>query len=204
MVKNIVIQVKNIVIFFIVCYNVNKLIRFFRSNMDKISKEVHILFFWAIFASIGFFVGIPMIVFGAVYALWVILALGVILVIFGFYGTPVLWVNYSSKRKLKNIVSSVVNEHIYTVTLLASRYSVSRNKMKTDLSECFKKGYLAGYLFDGENITANFTKAYSEQVITVKCPNCGANCSFKASSDFICPYCGTNLTAAGGGNPDVK
>ena len=67
--------------------------------MSKVKKDMNVSLIVALVSSVLFVVGIPMIILFAG-KMWVFMALGIIFVIFGFYGGPLLWIRYASFFKL--------------------------------------------------------------------------------------------------------
>ena len=69
-------------------------------NKD-IKKDCKKLLIISILFSIGFVVGIPAIIFGAIYggAMIALMVVGIIMVVCGFYGAPILWIAYGEKVK---------------------------------------------------------------------------------------------------------
>ena len=159
--------------------------------MDKINKTVRNVLIFAIALSVGFAVGIPAIVLGAVNKIWAIMVIGIILVIAGFYGTPIIWVQYGAKRRLKRFVSAIENEHLYTVEDLAMHLNEQPEQVKATIHTIIEKGYISGYLFDGETLQLNLNRNKKEDLIQVVCESCGAKYTHSQREQGTCPYCGT-------------
>ncbi len=158
--------------------------------MELVEKAIHKTFIGALVSTILFVVGIPMIIFGAINQLFVIMGIGIAFVVVNFYAMPILWINLGTKKGYKKVVLAINNEHIYTVAQLAQHLSKKHGAMKATVSTCFEKGYLTGYLFDGENIKKNFNKPQEEPRIVAECEGCGAHFDYPQSAKGVCPYCG--------------
>ena len=133
--------------------------------------------------------GIPMLILGAVYSVLPVMILGIVFAVAGFYGAPVAWVNYANKLVLKRIVYAVDKEQLLTVQSIAAQLSKSEKSVRGLLDECFRKGYLEGYLRHGDFISVNEAKASEEKLHAGECKYCGANFSYKGEI-AVCPYCG--------------
>lgn len=102
--------------------------------MEKAEKSVKKRFYLALFLTIYFIVGIPLLVVGATrlsqgggYVF--MLVLGIIGAVVGFYGMPVAWVMYGNARTELALVSAVRNEHLYTVQELSARLASNENRL---------------------------------------------------------------------------
>ena len=54
--------------------------------------------------------------------------MGVFLVVFGFYGSPLLWISYASFKQQGRVVDAVTKENIYTVNDIATQNSINKIK----------------------------------------------------------------------------
>ncbi len=159
--------------------------------MKYINKAVNKSLFIAILLTVMLVGGIPAIVFGAISGLTILMVAGIVCTVIGFYGTPVAWVGFAEKNKLKRVVFAVTEEHLYTVQKISAQLQQDENTVRNTLTTCFNKGYLIGYVRDGDNVYPNNEKAMNEREITVKCDFCGAPFSYKISEvSPVCPYCG--------------
>lgn len=154
--------------------------------METLSKKQKSVLFFAIFLSIGFVAGIPAIIFGASKGISLLLVLGIILVVFGFYGSPMLWVQFGALNQAKRIVYAVEDEKLYSVQEIAKQLQLSTGEVKNQLITAINKHYIEGYLFDGEKLTANEKRAAIKKLS--RCENCGAPLK-KTRDGKYCPYC---------------
>ena len=118
-------------------------------------------------------------------------AVGIAFLGLGFYGCPTAWaIGYSSAKQNYRLVSTVVEEHLYTVREIASQLSLSEKDVRSRLDTCFRKGYFAGYKREGDSIVPNDAVAPDARTYGAECPSCGAKFTYTAQ-DARCPYCGT-------------
>ncbi len=120
-----------------------------------------------------------------------LLSLSIILAVLGFYGSPMTWVNYGSYVGLKNVLSLIENENIYSVQQISNQLSQNPKQVVTTITTLISKGYLRGYLFvDNDHLVLNTNTKLKDSKAKIKCENCGALTS--QSLDF-CEYCGMKL-----------
>ena len=120
-------------------------------------------------------------------------AIGIALMVAGFYGCPVAWVGYGNKRSLYRLVQAVEEENIYTVRELASQLGLSEKEVRNRIDACFNKRYLVGYKREADGLVLNENRALREREHGAICPSCGAKFDYKAGEDPRCPYCGTRI-----------
>ena len=157
----------------------------------KINKVLTLQFFLALFASICLGAGIPLLIMGAVKHITLLLVLGIVILVFGFYGTPLLWIVYSGTLKTKKILQVILEENLTKVDEIATQLSISANEIKSTIYQAISKRYLVGYLFNGFELTKN--EKINKAQKTRKCPNCGGNMQKQENGTFICTYCKTKM-----------
>ena len=158
--------------------------------VELVEKAVRKYFAWAMIATLMLAGGIPLLIFGAVSGKFWLMGIGIAFVAVGFYAVPLLWVGFGTQKGYRRVVYAVNNEHIYTVSQLSLQMSKTHEEMKNTVSKCVEKGYLAGFLFDGENIAKNFNKPHEEPHVFAECEGCGAHYDYPQSQIGVCPYCG--------------
>ena len=141
---------------------------------------------FAIITSILFIIGIPITIFSATNHIWFAMTLGIIFIVFGFYGMPFIWLSYANLRSLKNVVDAVNEEHILSVSEIASQLQLKENQVRQFIVDAIKKKYIIGYIFDGNTLSTNNKNKPSIQ--ERKCSHCGGNL-VKKDNDWYCPYC---------------
>lgn len=134
--------------------------------------------------------GIPMIIFGASGKLWLLMAAGIVFTVAGFYGAPIAWSSYGTKVGYRRLVYAVEKEHLLTVQAIASQIAKPEKTVRGMLDECFRKGYLVGYVRNGDEISLNVAKAPEDTLLAAVCPYCGAKYTYKIGEQPVCPYCG--------------
>ena len=97
--------------------------------------------------------------------------------------------NYGNKLGLRRIVYAVDKEHLLTVQSIASQLSKSEKSVRGLLDECFRRGYLEGYIRQGDAIALNEATAPEEKRHAAECKYCGAKFSYQGEL-AVCPYCG--------------
>ena len=158
--------------------------------MKKLNSELKKLFMLSLIITAMLISGVPFIIFGATKNITLLLVVGIAFTAVGFYGTPVAWVMYGEKHKLKRVVFAITGEHLMTVQKIASQLQLSEDSVRGILTTCFNKGYLVGYLREGDNIIENKDMADKDRLISVKCEFCGAPYTYKANDpNPVCPYC---------------
>ena len=108
--------------------------------MNAVEKALKKQLIGGILLSCMFAGGIPMIILGAVYSVLPVMIPGIAFTVAGFYGAPLVWVNYGNKLRLKRIVYAVEKEHLLTVQSIASQLSKSEKSVRGLLDECVRRG----------------------------------------------------------------
>lgn len=157
--------------------------------MAAINKAVRRQLILSIILTICFIGGIPSIILGAVFKIWVVMGLGIAAAVVGFYGTPMAWMNYGDKLSYRRMVGAICEEHLYTVGEIAQQLALQEKTVRARLNVCFNKSYLVGFKREGDRIIPNENMAPQDILHSAECPNCGAKFSFKGKSG-ACPYCG--------------
>lgn len=150
----------------------------------------------AILLTLGLIVGIPLIVVGAINmdenkGFAALLAVGIVLVVAGFYGSPVAWARLGTLNQELTLVQAVTNEHLHTVADLSQRLSMNGKQTSATLNSCIKKGYLTGFIREGDTLVLNENRALAPTTLTVDCPRCGATFTLQKGDTARCPYCGS-------------
>ena len=161
--------------------------------MEKIEKTLRTKFFAALVMSVLFVAGIPLIPVGAVNGIYPVMIVGIVFTAVGFYGTPILWTSYGATRSLRRVVFAVEKENLYSVQEIASQLSMSEKQVRGLLTDCFRKGYLEGYVREGDEITTLGGDKPGGRTRAAVCPYCGANFTYQGRN-AVCPYCGGAFT----------
>lgn len=158
-------------------------------NKD-VKKDCKKLLIISILFSIGFVVGIPAIIFGAIYggAMIALMVVGIIMVVCGFYGAPILWIAYGEKVKQSSIYDMITVDGITDVkTISNSIGNANEEQVKRIINILIEKRYLTGYKFEKDEVLTT-----NKKIKNHKCPNCGANLT-EEYGKWICTYCNSTL-----------
>lgn len=156
--------------------------------MKAVNKYINKLLICSLVLSCLFVAGIPMIILGATHGQYAIMGVGIGLTVIGFYGAPIAWVSYGNARGLKRIVYAVVVENLYTVQEIAAQISQSEKYVRSKLTICFNRNFLAGFKREGDNIVLNENAAVDQKQRFAECPYCGAKFAYSPQNPR-CPYC---------------
>ena len=69
------------------------------------------------------------------------------MVIFGFYGAPMLFISYGSSKVALRVYDSIVPEGLSNNQEIASQLSMPENDVKNNIQMLINRQYLVGYLF---------------------------------------------------------
>ena len=159
--------------------------------MKKINAKLAVMLVFCILSSAAFVGGIPMIIFCAANHVSIVMIAGIIMTAFDFYACPILWINFGGAVALKAVVKAVEEENLYTAEEIAVQQNKEVKIVVNQIRTCMQKGYIKGYLFDGEKLTLNENRKQGRRLINVKCANCGAAYGYYSDEEAVCPYCGT-------------
>lgn len=159
--------------------------------MKAISKKITSVFILSMFASICLPVGILMIIFGAANGITPMLVVGIVATVFGFYGTPMLWIRYGSLKGIKNLVAAVENDNLYSVAELSSVLNCNEDETRNRIRAALSARYITGFTFDNDRLVVNTNVKQANVGFSVKCDNCGAPVFIDPNkADNRCEYCG--------------
>ncbi len=158
--------------------------------MKRINKRVRVLFGFAFGLSVGLPAGVLGVIFGAIQMNIPLLVIGIVLVVAGFYGMPILWVQYGERRRDRNLVRMVKEEGIYTLAGLAAQTGLAENVVLERVKKLLSGGELSGYLLVEDGLALNENRPQARPRGTKKCENCGASMRFDGEK-FVCEYCKT-------------
>ncbi len=149
----------------------------------------------AIFLTIGLPVGIVCIVVGAVnlYAnvgYKIMLGIGVALVVLGFYGSPVVWGKYGTKKKYPRIIDAIKREGFRDIGEIANHISMRPKDVQDAVRVCIDKQYLTGYTIEDTKIVPLNNRPDDLGVYTIECPYCGGITETSNNLQVKCQFCG--------------
>ena len=73
---------------------------------------------------------------------WIMAAPGIAFVVFGFYGSALIWIFYGSLRGRYRIVCAVENERLYSVQEIAQQLGIREKEVRSSSRSVFPKGTL--------------------------------------------------------------
>lgn len=160
--------------------------------MKKINSASARLLVFAILSACLFVGGIPMIIIGAINGMTVVMIFGIVFTAFDFYACPILFTGYGGMNNLKKVVRAVEVDRIYDLKNIAVQTGLNEETVKANILKCIEKGYIEGFLFDGEALRFNDNRKAERRKLHTKCPSCGAPIDYYADEAPVCPYCGAS------------
>jgi len=155
--------------------------------MKVVSKSKNKWFFWSMVASVAFVAGIVGVPIFAVAGNFVLMAVCIASMVFGFFALPFFWLAFATRVSVLRTCIAIEQEHIYTVAQLSSHLAKQPNVIVSHLNKLIAWRAI-DYQFDGQQLFLGGTKL-EEQKWSIKCPSCGANVS-GTGFDGECQYCG--------------
>lgn len=125
-----------------------------------------------------------MIVFGATRHLTALLVFGIIFVVAGFYGAPMVWVAVGSTYESKKLFSQIHDGSVTSISDLARLNDKSENQVHQEVKKLIDKKYLTGVAVVGDEIVR--LSADGKTVVNVS-----------AAITYRCPYCTGPVTMVG-------
>ena len=110
--------------------------------MDKMKRLLEKWFFVALVTSVLMVAAVPFIPVSAVNGTTWLLIVSIVIAAYGFYGCPLYWISYASKRQLYSLLCLIENEHILTV----ERLCMQTGKDEEYISEKIRYLLLGGFL----------------------------------------------------------
>ncbi len=163
--------------------------------MKKLCRRIHLIFAFALGLSIGLPAGILGIIFGATKDWIALLVIGIILTVAGFYGMPLLWVAYGSRRQDRALLFLIENEGLLSVEDLAQQTGLAAKDVQARLRTMVVAGFLTGYLLRDDGLVCNRTaRQKPRHPLHKPCQSCGANMHLEEDI-YICDYCGSRENA---------
>ena len=159
--------------------------------MSLLKSQIKKFLIISLVASVCLPVGIVCIVMGATQSITVLLVFGIVATVFGFYGTPRLWIKFSSLIGMKKLVVAVEQDNLYTVRELSSLLNLREGEIRKRLRDALSQRYLTGYIFENDKLVVNFNVKQAKTKFSIKCTECGAPVTIDPDSAINkCEYCG--------------
>lgn len=164
---------------------------FFGVKMELVQSQIRKFLIISLIATFCLPVGVVSIVMGATQSIVALLVFGIVATVFGFYGTPLLWIKYSSLVGMKKLVISVEKDNLYTVRELSSVLNLREDETRNRLRDALSKRYLTGYIFENDRLVVNLNVKQAKTKFSIKCTECGAPVTIDPDSVINkCEYCG--------------
>ena len=164
----------------------------FELTMEKITNILKYCFY-------GFLgllaLAVLFIIIGAAASVAGLLVVGIMLFIGSIAALVyILCLSYEHVKLLK-IYNVIIKEKDITIKEIASKLGKTESQIRSEVSECFTRGFLKGYTRVGERVCLFeiFEKQQndnSEEMASIKCASCGASFSYNKKDLPQCPYCG--------------
>lgn len=157
--------------------------------MEKVKKSVKKYLILSLVFTVMFVAGIPAIILCATNGITWGLVLGIVATVLGFYGCPILWVNYGNELKNYRIANMIVEQNITDIAMLANNCGENVEEMRKTVNLLISKLYIKGFVLEGTTLKPTVKKQeVVDRVFT--CPACGAK---NGKSAKQCKYCGTEF-----------
>lgn len=119
-----------------------------------------------------------------------IMAIGIVFVVLGFYGSPMAWIRYASQKKYSRVIDAIKREGFRDATEIANHLSMQPNEVIEAVRVCIEKQYLTDYTIEENKIIPLNNRPDDLGVYTVQCPYCGGITQTSNNLQVKCQYCG--------------
>lgn len=119
-----------------------------------------------------------------------IMAIGIVFVVLGFYGSPIAWVRYAPQKRYARIIDAIKREGFRDATEIANHLSMQPNEVIDAVRVCIDKQYLCDYTIEDTKILPLNNRPDDIGVYTVQCPYCGGITQTSNNLQVKCEYCG--------------
>ena len=161
-----------------------------------LKRKIVFTFVFALLLSVGFPCGIVLIIMFARQPL--LLTLGIVLTVIGFYGMPILWLHYANLKSMQKICEQIKLDNLQEISYLAKINNTNEEQMVNKICELINKRYLSGYeIVDNKYVVKQTEKSISKNEAlrqarnteTIVCKGCGAPVEIVSGEKTFCPYC---------------
>lgn len=157
--------------------------------MKSIKKHCISLFIFSMISSLMFVCGIPFIIMGAK-SNKILMIVGIIFTVWGFYGSPILWINFAQSKRLLTIYEQVTIDKILSASQIALNNNQTIDVVTENLKTLLQKRFLTGYIINEKGELSKFEGKFN--IINNKCPTCGANME-RDGDKLYCSYCNNSI-----------
>lgn len=119
-----------------------------------------------------------------------IMAIGIVFVVLGFYGSPMAWIRYAPQKKYSRVIDAIKREGFRDATEIANHLSMQPNEVIEAVRVCIEKQYLTDYTIEENKIIPLNNRPDDLGVYTVQCPYCGGITQTSNNLQVKCQYCG--------------
>lgn len=161
--------------------------------MAKIKSSARLWLLIALITSVSFVAAIPLIIISASGGIKWLLIVSIILAAHGFYGTPMYWMAFASKKELSNILALIEVQKLRSVKDISQQTGKDIEYLSEKIRYLISNGYLTGYIFDGEAIKKFVPENEGPKMTNGVCPSCGAPVTL-SDGEGQCEYCGTVIS----------
>lgn len=152
--------------------------------MEKAKQSKSIWLGVVILTAITMSAALPGLIVCAVYGITWLMAICIVLLVHGFFGTTFYALALVGASRDIRVVDAVLNCHLTTTTDISMYIHAPIDTTIEAIRRSLKKGYIKGYIFDGNDL----------KPIEPPKDNCCAYCGRALSPTAIeCPYCGGNV-----------
>ena len=162
----------------------------------SIVKKYRSVLITAILLSVCFPAGIVMTVLCAVNGLLGVMAIGIVMLVAGFFGSPCIWaIAFPIIKQQHDVYNHIIHAHgeSLSVSELANNMGKLKAALLITVRTLIRNGYLQGYSLSKDNErlvnTGRQRQAAAGEMSVAICSGCGAKNSVKGGSG-ICAYCG--------------
>lgn len=156
--------------------------------MEKVLKTKKI---WLITGIVSAVLGVAAIVGIALFAvnlLYVPMAISIALTAHAFYGCPFYFIAFGNARVCERIVAAILEHGLLDIESISKYAMVKPGFAKTLVAKCLLKGYLEGYMLNGDILVHLDSMAEDEpDAEEIKCNYCGMKLS---TDEKVCSSCG--------------
>ncbi len=158
--------------------------------MKKLNKRILLYFWFGLLLSVMFPSGILSVVFGFYNDLTALGVVGIVMTVAGFYGTPLVWMGYGSRRQDRAILYVIERDRIYTVSGIAGQTGYDGRFVRDRIKAMILSRMIVGYFFNDDTLTANEMARSDEETTTQAriCVRCGATMIVRGE-ELFCEYC---------------
>lgn len=155
--------------------------------MKKAKQTKLVWLLVVIFTAVTAVAGLPCIIIGAIKDIMPLMAVSIVVFIHGFFGIIFYALALAGASHDVRVVDAVENNNLTTLNDIAMYAHLPLDSTSQSIRRSMKRGYIKGYIFDGEALVA------IEKPKDSRCEYCGRALPPTA---IECPYCGGTVARA--------